>query len=47
MEADFWMVGMSWQLVKDCTVLEEATVMMKSRPHACEKLDAGRRVKVV
>ena len=33
--------------VKQCTLLEEATIMVTSRPHACEKLDAGRRVEVV
>ncbi|XP_065901494.1 NACHT, LRR and PYD domains-containing protein 3-like isoform X2 [Dysidea avara] len=33
--------------VMKCTLLEEATIMITSRPHACEKLDAGRRVEVV
>jgi len=35
------------RVVKECTLLEEATIMITSRPHACEKLDAGRRVEVV
>ena len=30
-----------------CTVLEEAIVIITSRPHACEGIDAGRRVEVV
>jgi len=35
------------RVVKECTLLEEATIMITSRPHACEKLNAGRRVEVV
>ena len=35
------------RVVKECTLLEEATIMITSRPHACEKLDTGRRVEVV
>ena len=35
------------RLIKDCTVLEEATILITSRPHACEEIDAGRRVEVV
>ena len=34
-------------LVKECTVLEEATVMITSRPHACNKLNADRCVEVI
>ena len=34
-------------LIKDHTILEEATVMITSRPHACDKLKAGRRVEVI
>ena len=34
-------------LVKECTVLEEATVMITSRPHACHKLNADRCVEVI
>ncbi|XP_065901563.1 NACHT, LRR and PYD domains-containing protein 3-like isoform X2 [Dysidea avara] len=32
---------------KPCALLEEATIMITSRPHACEKIDAGRRVEVI
>ena len=35
------------RVVKECTLLEEATIMLTSRPHACEGLDAGRKVEVV
>ena len=35
------------RLIKECTVLEEATILITSRPHACEEIDAGRRVEVV
>ena len=35
------------RLIKEYTVLEEATVMITSRPHACDKLNADRRVEVV
>ena len=34
-------------LIKDCTVLEEATIMITSRPHACSKLNADRQVEVI
>ena len=34
------------QVIK-CTLLEKATIMITSRPHACEKLDEGRRIEVV
>ena len=34
-------------LIKDCTVLEEATVMITSRPHACSNLNADRQVEVI
>ena len=34
-------------LIKECTVLEEATILITSRPHACEEIDAGRRIEVV
>ena len=34
-------------LIKECTVLEEAIIVITSRPHACEGIDAGRRVEVV
>ena len=35
------------RLIKECTIFEEAIVMITSRPHACEEIDAGRRVEVV
>ena len=35
------------RLIKECTILEEATILLTSRPHACEEIDAGRRVEVV
>ena len=35
------------RLIKECTVLEEATILITSRPHVCEEIDAGRRVEVV
>ena len=35
------------RLIKECTVLEEAIVIITSRPHACEEINAGRRVEVV
>jgi len=34
-------------LIKECIVLEEAIVIITSRPHACEEIDAGRRIEVV
>ena len=34
-------------LIKECTLLEEATILITSRPHACEEIDAGRRIEVV
>ena len=34
------------QVIK-CTLLEEAIIIITSRPHACEELDAGRRIEVV
>ena len=34
-------------LVKECTVLEEATVMITSRPQGCDKLNADRYVEVI
>ncbi|XP_065898529.1 NACHT, LRR and PYD domains-containing protein 3-like isoform X2 [Dysidea avara] len=32
---------------KPCTLMEKATIMITSRPHACGKLNADRRVEVV
>ena len=34
-------------LIKECTILEAATILITSRPHACEKIDAGRRIEIV
>ena len=34
-------------LIKECTVLEEATILITSHPHACEEIDAGRRIEIV
>ena len=34
-------------LIKECTVLEEAIILITSRPHACEEIDAGRKIEVV
>ena len=34
-------------LIKECTILEKATILITSRPHACEEIDAGRRIEVV
>ena len=31
----------------ECNKLEKATILITSRPHACEEIDAGRRVEVV
>ena len=31
----------------ECTVLEEAIVLITSRPHACEEINAGRRIEVI
>ena len=35
------------RLIKDCTVLEEATIMITSRPHACKTLNTDRQVEVI
>ena len=34
-------------LVKECNKLQEARVIITSRPHACEDIDANRRIEVV
>ena len=36
-----------FRLIKDCTILEEATIMITSRPHACKELYADRCVEVI
>ena len=35
------------RLIKESNKLEEATIMITSRPHACEEINAGRKVEVV
>jgi len=35
------------RVVKDCTLLEKATIMITSRPHTCENLDVDRSVEIV
>ena len=35
------------RVIKECTLLEEAIIMITSRPHACKNIEAGRRVEVV
>ena len=35
------------RLIIECTILEEATILITSRPHACVEIDAGRRIEVV
>ena len=35
------------RLIKECNKLEKATILITSRPHACEEIDAGRRIEVV
>ena len=34
-------------LIKGCTLLEEAIVIITSRPYSCEGIEAGRRIEVV
>ena len=34
-------------LIKHCAVLEKSTILITSRPHACNKLNADRRVEVI
>ena len=35
------------RLIRDCTVLEKCTIVVTSRPHACNSLNAERRVEVI
>ena len=35
------------RLIKEYTILEEAIILITSRPHACKEIDVGRRVEVV
>ena len=34
-------------LIKECNILEEAIIIITSRPHACDEIDAGRRIEIV
>ena len=34
-------------LIKNCAVLEKSTILITSRPHACNEIDADRRVEVI
>ena len=42
-ESDVFLV----HVVKECTLLEEAIIMITSRPHACENLNTDRKIEVV
>jgi len=42
-ENDPFLLGVT----KDCTMLENATILITSRPHVCEKLNANRRIEIV
>ena len=35
------------RLIKHCAVLEESTILITSRPHACDKINADRLVEVI
>ena len=35
------------RLVRDCAVLEKSTIVVTSRPHACDEVNAERRVEVI
>ena len=35
------------RLVKECTIFEEAIVLITSRPHACINLKPGRKIEVI
>ena len=34
-------------VVTDCTLLEQTTMLITSRPHACESINAGRKVEML
>ena len=34
-------------VIKDCTLLEQATILITSRPHACKNVKAGRTIEIV
>ena len=35
------------RLIQDCTILEGATIIITSRPHACEDLNADRKIEII
>ena len=35
------------RLIRDCTVLEKSTILMTSRPHACDELNTDRNIEVI
>jgi len=35
------------RVIESCTLLEEAVILITSRPHACEKVKAGRKVEIM
>ena len=35
------------RLIKECNKLEKAIIIITSRPHACEEIDAGRKIEIV
>ncbi|XP_065887218.1 protein NLRC3-like isoform X2 [Dysidea avara] len=35
------------RVIKECTLLELATILITSRPHACKNVDAGRTVEII
>ena len=35
------------RLIRDCAVLEKSTIVITSRPHACDEVNAERRVEVI
>jgi len=35
------------RVIKECTLLELATILITSRPHACKDVDAGRTVEII
>ena len=39
--------GLLVGVIKNCTVLEQATILITSRPHACKNVKAGRTVEIV
>ena len=39
--------GLLVGVIKKCTVLEQATILITSRPHACKNVKAGRTVEIV